>query len=320
MMYTFTCVCACVLVCMCPCIHVCIQTGREAPRFHRMQMAAEEEQRQQRKAAAKRRFRLAGRKVQVQNILGTLGGGLSVKEAAQRLAAGNAFNARRGAGGLSPRTLAWNKLAPDAVLRRYVDDDEEEVGGGEGQRAWSVPPELWMGRVSPALDDELAPGGLCGGEGAAGSGGRPERGQGGLLPHKTHGRAAAPFALGFVVEDEEPEEAVTSADDVGGVSPAALHAQKPPQIPNEALDPGGGVTQTDDDVALQAGAAPQNPSQEHGGNASFAGAAVTSPGHMLRHADASFKHTCACGHTIEMDVELRACGHTYNTHAQESCT
>ena len=87
-------------------------------------MAAEEEQRQQRKAAAKRRFRLAGRKVQVQNILGSLGGGLSVKEAAQRLAAGNAFNARRGAGGLSPRTLAWNKLAPDAVLRRYVDDEE----------------------------------------------------------------------------------------------------------------------------------------------------------------------------------------------------
>ena len=83
-------------------------------------MAAEEEQRQQRKAAAKRRFRLAGRKVQVQNILGTLGGGLSVKEAAQRLAAGNAFNARRGAGGLSPRTLAWNKLAPDANRRRLM--------------------------------------------------------------------------------------------------------------------------------------------------------------------------------------------------------
>ena len=267
-------------------------------------MAAEEEQRQQRKAAAKRRFRLAGRKVQVQNILGTLGGGLSVKEAAQRLAAGNAFNARRGAGGLSPRTLAWNKLAPDALLKRYVDDEEEAEaggGGGEGQRAWSVPPELWMGVESPAPDDGLgAPGGVCGGDEAAGPGGRAERGQGGLVPHQTHGRAAAPFALGFVVEDEEAEQAVTSADDVAGVSPAALHAKNPSQIPTDAPGPGGGVTQAGDDVALQAAAAPQNASQEHVGDAGSAGGAVASPGHMPCHSDANFssKGACACVHTI----------------------
>ena len=90
-------------------------------------MAAEEEQRQQRKAAAKRRFRLAGRKVQVQNILGTLGGGLSVKEAAQRLAAGNAAG-----------VLCWTDSEEDdgpggAAGGDYSDADDDSGSSGDSE-------------------------------------------------------------------------------------------------------------------------------------------------------------------------------------------